>query len=60
MTLYKLKWNASGSMAILDANIDPSATQYLVASSTHGLVTGSSYSFAVVATNVVGDSSDSS
>lgn len=60
LTKFQLKWNALGSMAVLDSNIDPTTTQYSVTSATHGLTAGNSYSFAVVATNVVGNSADSS
>lgn len=60
LTKFQLKWNASGSMAVLDSNINPATTQYSVTSATHGLTAGNSYSFAVVATNVVGNSADSS
>ena len=60
MTNYKLKWDATGSMVVLDSSVGPTTLQYSVTAATNGLVAGNSYSFIVIATNVVGDSSDSS
>ena len=60
MTNYRLKWDATGSMVVLDSSVGPTTLQYSVTAATNGLVAGNSYSFIVIATNVVGDSSDSS
>ena len=60
MTNYKVKWNATGSMVILDTSVGPTTLQYSVTAATNGLVAGNSYSFILIATNVVGDSADSS
>lgn len=46
-------------MAILDSNVPATSLQYSVTSSTNGLIAGNAYSFVVVSTNVVGDSTDS-
>jgi len=59
LTGFKVKWDGSGSMLVLDSSISPNTFQFSATAGSHGVVTGNSYSFIVVASNVVGDSVDS-
>jgi hypothetical protein len=55
-----VKWDATGSMIILDTSVGPTTLQYSVTAATNRLEAGNSYSFILIATNFVGDAADSS
>ena len=60
LTQYKIKWSTNGAAYVdLDTNASAASTQYTVDSVNHSVQTGQSYSFKVISTNFVGDSSES-